>query len=185
MAGEDVLEWRGCEVVDPDGDKIGRLKEVYFDTETQRPEWALIDTGLFGRRSTFVPLTGASREGDYVRVTFEKDQVKAAPNVEADKELSQSEEERIYGHYGLDYTWRQSGSGLPPEGAGTPEPSEARERSGEAAQQVQPDQQAERRPRERLRLTKRVVTEQVPAEREEVRVEREPVGDDPDERSDR
>jgi len=50
MAGEDVLEWRGCEVVDPDGDKIGRLKEIYFDAETQRPEWALIETGLFGRR---------------------------------------------------------------------------------------------------------------------------------------
>jgi sporulation protein YlmC with PRC-barrel domain len=145
MAREDVLEWRGCEVIDPDGDKVGRLKEIYFDAETQRPEWALIDTGLFGRRSTFVPLTGAERDEGYVRVRFQKDQVKAAPKVEVDKELSQSDEERIYGHYGLDYTWRQSGSGLPQEGA--------------------PRVQAE--PHGRLRLTKYVVTEHVPIQREE------------------
>jgi uncharacterized protein (TIGR02271 family) len=113
----DVLEWRGRTVVDRNGDKVGKLEEIYLDTETKQPEWGLVNTGLFGTKSSFVPLTGAEATGDDVRVAYEKDQVKDAPSVDPDGQLSQDEEAQLYRHYGLEYSTAGSETGLP---EGTP-----------------------------------------------------------------
>jgi hypothetical protein len=50
-------EWRGREIVDSDGKKVGTIEELYYDTETMRPEWAAIRTGVFGTKLSFVPLS--------------------------------------------------------------------------------------------------------------------------------
>src|SRR3954454_12389551 len=97
-------EWRGCTVMDRSGDKIGKLDEIYLDQQTGRPEWALVNTGLFGSRSSFVPLSGASQANDKVIVEWENAVVKDAPNIDADGQLSQEEEAQLYRHYGLDYS---------------------------------------------------------------------------------
>jgi len=107
------MEWRGCEVVDQDGDKVGKLDEIYIDRETQKPEWAVVNTGLFGRKSSFVPLKDALREGDMIRVPYQKEHIKEAPSVDPDGEISPEEEQSVYAHYGLEYSQTQSGSGLP------------------------------------------------------------------------
>lgn len=96
-----VAEWRGMTVVDSDGSKIGKLDEIYLDQETKRPEWALINTGLFGTKSSFMPLAGASAADDQVQTTFTKDQVKDAPSIDTDGQLSPEEEATLYEHYGL------------------------------------------------------------------------------------
>jgi sporulation protein YlmC with PRC-barrel domain len=108
----EMMEWRGCEVVDQDGDKVGKLDEIYLDRETGTPEWAIVNTGMFGRKSSFVPLKEALREGDMIRVPYQKEQIKDAPNVDPDGEISPEEEQQVYSHYGLDYSQAQSGSGL-------------------------------------------------------------------------
>jgi sporulation protein YlmC with PRC-barrel domain len=54
-----------------DGDKLGTIEEIYLDTETNQPEWALIATGLFGSKQSFVPISGAGREDDTVTVPFD------------------------------------------------------------------------------------------------------------------
>src|SRR4051812_7850820 len=98
-----IAEWRGQELLDANGDKIGTIDEIYVDSRTERPEWALVKTGLFGGNSTFVPLSQASPDADGVRVPYDKAHVKDAPNVEPDGELSRSEEQTLYRHYGVDY----------------------------------------------------------------------------------
>src|SRR4051812_4969656 len=115
---QNVLEWRGQELLDNDGDKIGKIEEIYLDTATDQPEWALVKTGLFGGKGTFVPLSQANPTGDGVQVPFEKSHVKDAPNIDPDGELSHSEERRLYEHYGIGYASDStSGSGT---GTGTP-----------------------------------------------------------------
>src|SRR3954452_8709240 len=114
----EMMEWRGCQVVDQDGDKIGKLDEIYLDRETGKPEWAIVNTGLFGRKSSFVPLKDALREEDMIRVPYQAEQVKEAPSVDPDGEISPDEERQVYTHYGLEYSEAQSGSGLL-EGSGT------------------------------------------------------------------
>jgi uncharacterized protein (TIGR02271 family) len=116
----EISSWRGRAMVASDGEKIGKIDEIYLDEQTGRPEWALVNTGLFGMRSNFVPLTGASSEGEVVRVEYSKDQVKEAPGVDPEGELSKREEETLYRHYGLEYSQRESGSGLPEGSAGQP-----------------------------------------------------------------
>ena len=89
MAGQsgmtEAYEWRGRNVVDSEGDKLGKLDEIYLDQESGEPEWALVDGGgLFGSKSNFVPLQGASPAGEDVKLNFTQQQIKDAPGVEAD-----------------------------------------------------------------------------------------------------
>ena len=44
------------------GDKIGKIEEIYLDADTGEPEWALVHTGLFGTKQTFVPLRDATED---------------------------------------------------------------------------------------------------------------------------
>jgi hypothetical protein len=54
---EDIRDWRGHDVVDPAGSKIGSLEAVYFDTATEQPTFATVKVGMVGRhRLVFVPL---------------------------------------------------------------------------------------------------------------------------------
>lgn len=95
--------WIGRTLHDASGHKVGRIEDIYTDDDTGQPEWIAITTGLFGSNVSFVPVAGASLTGDAVTVPFPKEQVKEAPNAGADGLLSQEEEARLYGHYGLDY----------------------------------------------------------------------------------
>jgi hypothetical protein len=98
---ETVRGWRGRVMVDRN--KIGEVVDIYLDNETDRPEWAVVRTGLFGLRSTFVPLAEAREVGDELQVPHQRLQVKQAPNIEPDGQLSAAEEAELYRHYGLDY----------------------------------------------------------------------------------
>ena len=201
----EILSWRGSQLNDREGEKIGRIEEIYLDEETERPEWALVNTGLFGSKSTFVPITNASSDKDGVRVPFEKDQVKDAPGVEAEGELSQQQEAELYSHYGMDYYGEgRSETGLLKGQAAVGQETatsgavdrdvDVRDRErGEVGRDVSgptTDEAMTRSEEElrvgttqreagRARLRKHVVTEEVtqsvPVRREEVRIEREPV----------
>lgn len=106
---ENIRDWRGKDVVDRDGKKIGTLEDVYFDIDTDQPQFACVKTGLFGRRVTFVPLANASAGPDHLQVAFEKDSVKDAPTIEPDAELSEDEEADVYHFYKLDYSPSSAG----------------------------------------------------------------------------
>ena len=114
---EDILSWRGQDLQGSDGEKLGKIEEIYLDAETREPEWALVTTGLFGTKQSFVPLRDASGSGDSISVPFDKSTVKDAPTVDPDGRLSQQEEAELYRHYGLDYSESESDSGLPEGGS--------------------------------------------------------------------
>lgn len=112
---EDVQNWRGMKVVDPDGDKIGTIEDVFLDRHTGVPEWATVKTGLFGSKSTLVPIREAEVTGDNeVRVPFRKEQVKNAPRIEADGQLTPDQERQLGEYYGRsDYDeWQDRTTGL-------------------------------------------------------------------------
>jgi len=100
-------------MVDRDSNKIGEVVDIYLDNETDQPEWAVVRTGLFGLRSTFVPLAEAREVGDELQVPHQRLQVKQAPNIEPDGQLSAAEEAELYRHYGLDYDTVTLDSGVP------------------------------------------------------------------------
>lgn len=105
----DIREWRGHDVVDAEGRKIGALEAVYVDTGTDQPAFATVTVGLPTRhRLTFVPLEKATVGPGYVKVGFDRKLVKDAPSIDTDGELPADDEEAIFRHYGLAY---QAGAG--------------------------------------------------------------------------
>jgi uncharacterized protein (TIGR02271 family) len=109
---EDVLSWRGSDLLDNDGDKIGSIDEIYLDRETDEPEWAVVTTGLFGTKRTFVPISDAQPADGGIRVPYEKATVKDAPRIDPDGELSHEEERTLYAHYGRQYMDYNDQSGV-------------------------------------------------------------------------
>lgn len=97
---EEVRAWRGRHVIGNDGQKIGTIDELYADDHTGEPAWALVHTGLFGRKPSFVPIAEAEPAGDDVRVPFDKAFVKHAPGIEPDGNLSAQEEDELFRYYG-------------------------------------------------------------------------------------
>jgi PRC-barrel domain len=100
----DIREWRGHDVVDDSGHKIGTLESVYVDTGTDEPAFATVTVGLPTRhRLVFVPLARASVGPGYLRVAYGKGLVKDAPSIGTDGELPADDEEPIFKHYDMNY----------------------------------------------------------------------------------
>ncbi|MHA3704603.1 DUF2382 domain-containing protein [Jatrophihabitans sp. YIM 134969] len=195
MTAPSVDDLVGHTAIDRDGDKIGKIGQVYLDDQTQQPVWITVSTGLFGSNESFAPLYGATHVGDDLQLGVEKAQVKDAPNVDADGQLSEAEIDALYTHYA---GYLQSGSGRTQQvddrsdasvdggrdgefrGAGHdtsgPNTDDAMTRSEERLHVGTENVEAGR-----ARLRKHVVTENisqtVPVSHEEVRVEREPITD--------
>jgi uncharacterized protein (TIGR02271 family) len=174
--------WRGHTLIDRDGTKVGKVDDIYADDRTGRPEWMTVHTGLFGTRSSFVPIQGTSPRGNDLQAPYTKDQIKGAANVDADGHIDAEEVATLYRHYALELDESSR------TGRGGPMAEEAGETGGPDG----PDAAMTRSEEElrvgretvetgKARLHKYVVTEEVqatvPLQHEEVRVEREPVTD--------
>ena len=100
-----IAEWLGKVIVDRDGERIGKLQDVYVDVETDEPQFGTVKEGVFGRHLTFVPLAGVQVGPEYLQVAATKDQVRSAPDIELrGEELSQADESRLYHHFEQNYT---------------------------------------------------------------------------------
>jgi len=174
-----------------EGDKVGSIGTFYTDDDTGEPTWVTVKTGLFGSSESFIPLRDASVEGEDVVVPFSKDHIKDAPRVAEDGHLDPGEESRLYNHYGLEGAYADNGrdgyqrgndyNGADYTGTDTAAATNTRDDAAmtrsEERLNVGTEKQATGRARLRKYITTENVTTTVPVEREEVRVEREPITD--------
>lgn len=98
-APQDARDLIDRNVVDPSGEKIGKVGQVYLNDDTGQPEWVTVSTGLFGNKETFVPISGSHRSGDDLVVGVSKDVVKDAPRVDADGHTNDQEQQELYTYY--------------------------------------------------------------------------------------
>ncbi len=187
----DYASWTGRTLVGPDGNKIGTIDQLYADKDTGEPTFATVNTGMFGSKTSFVPIQGANLTGSDVTVPYDKDLVKSAPNIDPDGEITPEEEQRLYSHYGMsvaDGGYQDYGTaGTRTEGYGAGISTEGRDVSGrttddamtrsEERLRVGTTQQEAGRARLRKYITTENVQQTVPVSREEVRVEREAITD--------
>lgn len=169
----------GADLIDAEGSKVGRIEDIYLDNESQEPEWALVHTGLLGRKLNYVPLRDASVADNSIQAAYLESQIKDAPSIDPDVELTPAEEAELYQHYGVDAEPRVLHAGdveAPAPDTSGPTTDDAMTRSEEQLRVG-----TVRRPSSLVRLKKYIVTEDVqvtvPVQREEVRVVREPVTD--------
>ena len=132
-----------------------------------------------------------SAHGDQVQVPYEKQLVKDAPRIDTDQHLSEAEEQQLWRHYGLDYDSGYTTDTADRDRDGVyddvQDSAVGRDTSGPTTDDAMTRSEeelrvgTETRERGRARLRKYVTTEQqtvtVPVQREEVRVEREPITD--------
>lgn len=204
ISTQDLPGLAGKHLAGADGHKIGKIVDVYESTDGSDGTFVTVHTGLFGGHASFVPLREAALRDGEVVVPYDKDQVKDAPRVAADEELTSQEEQRLYQHYQLGASDGRPATGGPAD-AGTPVPrgTDRRDVDGDGVYDDVQDTAVGRdtsglttddamtRSEERLnvgtekvqtgvaRLRKRIVTENVtttvPVSREEVYVERESI----------
>lgn len=104
MATYDVNALLSATAYGSDGDKIGKVEQVFLDDNTEEVTFVTVNTGLFGSKESFVPVDGAQQDGDRFVLPYTKDVVKDAPNVDADQHLSPAEEEEIYRYYKMNFS---------------------------------------------------------------------------------
>jgi uncharacterized protein (TIGR02271 family) len=176
---EHVQQMHGRPVYAQEGDTIGKVEEIFFDDETNQPEWIGIGTGMFGTKRVLVPLEGVTPEGDGIRVPHSKERVKGSPDIDSD-EISQELEYELASHYGVGYSEQRSDTGLP---EGTPDsPGDTTEGSASITRSEEELHVGTEQVRAgRVRLRKWVETEpvamDVQLQQESARVSREPVNE--------
>src|ERR1700712_3647000 len=89
----------GRNAVDPQGNKIGTVGQVYVDDQTGQPDWITLNTGLFGMKENFAPLAGSSFNGDDLVLPFDKSVVKDAPDIADASHLDTDEQQSLYAYY--------------------------------------------------------------------------------------
>jgi uncharacterized protein (TIGR02271 family) len=95
--------YSGYEVYDRDGDKIGKVDELFLD-ENDRAEYLGVKMGFLGLEGTgLIPWEAAHvNEGERrIEVSADKETVKNGPGYGDDDEITPEYEERIRSHYGL------------------------------------------------------------------------------------
>ena len=166
------------------GDKLGSIDTLYADREDGSPTFATVNTGMFGSKTSFVPLERAELKGDALVVPYPKDLVKGAPSIDPDSELSPDEEDRLYAHYGVGtgtgtgQTAAEPATGTAGAGHDTsgPNTDEAMTRSEEHLQ-VGTQKTEAGRAKLRKYVTTETETVNVPVTKERVTLEREPITD--------
>ena len=182
----------GKSVVGSDGEKIGKIADVYESTDGGGGTFATVNTGLFGAGSSFFPLDAAELRSDEVVVPYTKEFVKDAPRVENDEELTAPEEARLFDYYSRGGQQAQSAPSATDtarltDGDTNEHGTVGRDTSGPTTDDAMTRSEerlhvgTEKVEAGRARLRKHIVTETetrtVPVSHEEVRIEREPITD--------
>ena len=102
---------RGMEARTTDGEKVGKVKDVYLDADARYSRYLEVKTGWFSGTHV-VPVDDVSyvdRNGDsYVVVPYSAEQLKHAPTFGDDDELTPEREREIYDHYHRTGYWDES-----------------------------------------------------------------------------
>jgi hypothetical protein len=79
--------WIGRDAYDSHQERIGEIKDIYYDDVTGRPEWVAVKAGMF-KGTRLVPIAGAQAQAD------------------AGGHLDPDQERDLYAHYGFDWESR-------------------------------------------------------------------------------
>ncbi|HSK83653.1 MAG TPA: PRC and DUF2382 domain-containing protein [Rubrobacter sp.] len=93
----------GYEVYDPNGEKIGKVDDLFID-ESDRLEYIGVKMGFLGMSSTLIPWEAVSRTDDEKRaieVSVDKATAKDGPAFDDDREITRDLEQQVYSYYGL------------------------------------------------------------------------------------
>ena len=97
--------YAGYTVYDRDGDRIGKVDDLFID-ENEQPEYIGVKMGFLGLQSTLIPFDAVriDENRQAIEVQHDKSVVKDAPSFDDDEEITPEFEQRVRGHFGLENT---------------------------------------------------------------------------------
>jgi sporulation protein YlmC with PRC-barrel domain len=96
-----LTDVRGKDIYAVDGEKIGSVRDIFYDDTSGEPEWITVGTGFFGMQERVVPVDLLQPEGENLKVPLTKDKIKDEPDFEIkDGRLSRQDEDRLCSHFG-------------------------------------------------------------------------------------
>lgn len=109
----DINDYKDATVYDSQGEKVGKVDDLFIDEETGQPEWVLVDTGMLSP-TVLVPVSPLNRSEQGFVAPYTKEQIESSPRADKDADtISQREERKLYDHYGIAYGTGSSGTILP------------------------------------------------------------------------
>jgi|GEM_PF-597238 len=104
---------RGADVCDRAGEKVGEVADVYLDSNAEYVRYLEVKTGWTGRSRGLVPIDDVDfedRGGKNLTliVPYTKDQIRHAPTLDEDDELTPDREQEIYRHYERSGYWEEA-----------------------------------------------------------------------------
>ena len=100
--GTPEQQYAGYEVYDQNGERIGKLDDLFVD-ENDQPEYVGVRTDPLGTSSALIPADTVTVDDSlrHMVISRPKSVVDAGPSLGQDEELTPDVEERVRGHYGL------------------------------------------------------------------------------------
>ncbi len=95
---ENVEQWTGQAVIDADGERLGKLAEVYFDVRVGMPTLGVVKIHR-RKHLVLVPLPGAVFARAHVRLPYPGDLVRSAPRLDPGGLIHREDEVVIGRHY--------------------------------------------------------------------------------------
>ncbi len=90
-------------VYDQHYEKVGKVDDLFVD-ENDEPEYIGVKMGLFGTKSTLIPieLVRVNDRRRLVEVAADEERIKGAPTFDDDSDITPEYEHEVYGYFGLD-----------------------------------------------------------------------------------
>lgn len=98
---QDIKSLHSATAYDLNGEKLGKINELFVDDKTGQPTFAEVSHGLFGFSSSIVPLRGHRLQGEDLTLAFSKDRIKDAPEINSDEAITAEKQNKIFSHYGI------------------------------------------------------------------------------------
>ena len=97
-----LTDVRDKDIYSVEGEKIGTVRDIYYDETSRTPEWVGIGTGFLGLKERIVPVDNLTSEGDHLTEPFTKDMVKNEPDFDIeDGHLMSEHESQLYSYFGI------------------------------------------------------------------------------------
>src|SRR5918994_5708825 len=95
-------QYAGYTVQDPNGEKIGKVDDLFLD-ENDQPDYFGVKMGFLGTSSTLIPvdITTTDRERGIIEVSQLKSIVQDGPAFDNDREITPEYENEVRSYYGL------------------------------------------------------------------------------------
>ena len=97
---EEAREWLGFRLDDVSGASVGNVKALFCDAESGEPAWVVAKLGRFGKTIP-IPFRDCAPGVGHVWVPYGRDDLRAAPGIDALNPLTREQELTVAEHYGI------------------------------------------------------------------------------------